>query len=155
MGGADGEAESVGGSDRGHGGDFRHCALGVGEMALADFFPHRDNNSLPSNHGAEAESHGYRDLHPKRNEAGGVVDVLFVISEDGGFGGSESRVVTLLHQADGFADEIHIIAEVAHLVVGDVLHLFVKSGFVADVGDQGAQREHGVGGELFCREYIG
>ena len=70
-------------------------------------------------------------------------------------GGGESRVVTLLHQANGFADEIHVVAEVADLVVGDVLHLFVESGLVADVADQGAQGEHGVGREIFVADVIG
>ena len=84
VGGADGEAEAVGGADGGHGGDFGDCALGVGEVALADFFADGDDDALPADHGAEAQSHGYGDLYPERNEAGGVVDVLFVVGEDGG-----------------------------------------------------------------------
>ena len=62
---------------------------------------------------------------------------------------------TFLHEANGFADQIHIVAEVAHAVVGDVLHLFVESGFVADVADQGAQGEHGVGREILGADVIG
>ena len=140
VGGADWEAEAVGGSDGGHGGDFGDCALGVGEVALANFFSHGDDDAFPSDHGAEAEGHGYGDFYPERNEARGVVDVLFVVGEDGGVLGGDLGLAAFLHEAQGFADQVHVVAEVAHAVVGDVLHLFVQSGFVADVVDHGAQR---------------
>src|SRR5271170_5021972 len=80
--GADGETESVGGADCGHGGDFGDRSLSVGQMLFADLFPDRDHDALPADHGAEAESHGYGDLYPERYEAGGVIDVLLVIGED-------------------------------------------------------------------------
>ena len=50
--------------------------------------------------------------------------------------------------------EIHVVAEVAHPVVGDVLHLLVERGFVADVADQGAQGEHGVGSEILVADVL-
>src|SRR5580700_6889075 len=74
--------------------------------------------------------------------------MLLVVREYGGLGSSKSGVMTSLHEPDGFADQIHVVAEVADLVVGDVLHLFVESGLVADIADQGAQREHGVRREI-------
>src|SRR5580704_2337815 len=117
VGGADGEAESVGGADGGHGGDFGYCSLRVSEMALADFFSNGYDDALPSNHGAESESHGDGNLDPEGNEAGGVIDVLFVVGEDGGVRGGDLRSVTFLHETQGFADEIHIIAEVTDAIV--------------------------------------
>src|SRR5580698_9827997 len=84
VGGADGEAETVGCADGGHGGDFGYCSLGVGEMLFANFFSDGYYDALPADHGAEAEGHGYGDFYPEGNESGGVIDVLFVVGEDGG-----------------------------------------------------------------------
>jgi len=88
--GADREAESVGSADSGHGGDFGGGTLCVSDMVLADFFADGDDDALPADHGAEAESDG--DFYPQRNEARGAVDVGFVVFEDGDIGGGELRL---------------------------------------------------------------
>ena len=54
----------------------------------------------------------------------------------------------LLHQPQSFADQVHVIAEIADLVLRDVTQLFVVHDFGADAVDQAAQRQHGVGSEF-------
>ena len=51
-------------------------------MILADFFSDGDHDALPTDHGAHAERQGDRNLYPRGDELGGVVDVLFVIGQD-------------------------------------------------------------------------
>src|SRR5580698_7671613 len=81
--------------------------------------------------------------------------MLFVVGQDCGVFGGNLGLAAFLHDAQSFADEIHVVAEVADAVVGDVLHLFVESGLVADVADQGAESEHGIGGEILVADVGG
>ena len=85
----DGQTEPIGCADGGHRGDFRGGALSVGEVVFADFFADGDDDALPADHGAEAECESGGDLHPKRNEAGGAIDVALVVLQDGDVAGSE------------------------------------------------------------------
>src|SRR5208282_4661947 len=80
--------------------------------------------------------------------------MLLVVAEDGVIGVGKLRFAALLHEPNGFADQVHVIAEVADLVVRNVLHLFVESSFVADVIDHGAQGKHGVGREILVANVL-
>lgn len=155
VGGAYGEAEPVGGSDGEHGGDFGGGALSVGEMFFADFFSYRYYDSLPTDHGAEAQGHGYGDFDPSGDEAGGGVDVLFVVVENFPIRGSDDGLLAFLHEAQGFAGDIHIVAEVAYAIVGNFCEFAEDSDFIADSRDQLAQGEHGVGSELPGTNVVG
>jgi len=48
--------------------------------------------------------------------------VLFVVVEDSPIAGSDRGQLIFLHQAQCFAGDVHIVAEVAHFVVGNSCH---------------------------------
>ena len=61
----------------------------------------------------------------------------------------------LLHQTDGFAGDVHVVADVGLLVGGNRFEFLVESDFVAQVLDQFAQGEDGVGLQLLGADVIG
>ncbi len=63
--------------------------------------------------------------------------------------------MALLHQADGFAGDVHVVAHVGLLVCGDGFELLVERDFVAEVFDQFSQREDRVGLEFFGADVVG
>src|SRR5262249_31353794 len=64
--------------DRSGGDHFGAGALAIGHVNLADFFPDRDDDALPSDHGAQSERDRDRDLDPQGNELGRVVERCLV-----------------------------------------------------------------------------
>ena len=103
-------------------------ALRVGQVFLADFFADGDDDALPADHGAHAERQGNRHLHPGGNELGGLVDFALVGWSDGSvLGRGEGGVVVLLHEPDGLAGHVHVVAHVGLLVGGDGLELLVEA----------------------------
>src|SRR6516164_1616799 len=118
--GTDGQTKSVGGANGGHRRNFGGCALCVSQVVLADFLAHGDHNALPANHGPEAQCQSYGNLNPKGNETSRAVQVDFVVLQHGGIRGGELRFSAFLHEANGFASQIHVVAEVANLVVRNV-----------------------------------
>src|SRR5580698_8080868 len=63
--------------------------------------------------------------------------------------------MSFVHQAQSFADDVHVVAEVADFVLRDGFEFAVESHFRSDAVDQVAQGEHGVGRELFGANVIG
>ena len=61
----------------------------------------------------------------------------------------------LLHQPDGLAGHVHIVADVGLLVGGNGLVLLVEGDFVVQVLDQFAQRQHGVRLNLLGADVVG
>ena len=51
-------------------------------MIFADLFTDGDDDSLPSDHRAQAERHRDRDLNPARDKLGRKIDMLFVVVEN-------------------------------------------------------------------------
>src|SRR5262245_22395405 len=101
-------------------------------MVLADFFADGDDDALPTDHGAEAESERDGDFDPQRNKASRAVNVGLVILQNRDVGRRELRLATFLHDAKCFAGEIHVVAKVADLVVGDLGEVFEEGHFGAD-----------------------
>ena len=87
-------------------------------------------------------------FYPKRNEARGLVDVALVILEHGGVGGRNCRFAGFLHDAQRFAGEVHVIAEIANLIVRHVLEILELRHFRSDIVDQRTHGQHSVGLEF-------
>ena len=104
--GADWEAETIRGADRSHRRNLGGSSLSVGEMLLADLFSDCDDDPFPSHHRAQAQRHGHGDLYPGRDEAGGMVDVLFVIGKRGRVCLRELWLAAFLREPQSLADEI-------------------------------------------------
>ena len=73
MGGADRQAEVVGGEDGGHGDQFGAGALRVGQVLFADLFADRDHNALPAHHGAQPRASATATFTQVGDELGGLV----------------------------------------------------------------------------------
>ena len=124
-------------------------------MIFADFLPNRDYNSFPSDHGPEAERQGYRHLHPVRDELCGIINVRFVVFYHRGIGRRKLRIPGFLHQAQGFADYIHVVPEVAHLVLGNRFQFFIQRHLSPDSVHKFPHREHGVGRKVLRADIVG
>lgn len=59
LSGTDRQSRLIGGENRSHRDEFGRGALHVTEVRFADFFAHRNHDSLPVNHGARAERDGH------------------------------------------------------------------------------------------------
>ena len=114
MSGRHRQAEHVRCADGQHGHRFRRGALRVGQVGLADLFADRHHDALPANHGAQPERDRHRDLHPQRNKARRVVDLLLEQLQLAGGVGVEVADFVLVHQANGFAGQVHVVTHVAH-----------------------------------------
>ena len=77
-----------------------------------------------------------------------AIDVLLVVLEHGRVRGRNLRLAALLHQPERFAHDIHVVAEVAHAIVGHLGQFLEERHLGADVVDQFAHGQHGVGGEV-------
>ena len=75
--------------------------------------------------------------------------------ESGVLGGGECRVAGLLHEADGLAGNIHVVADVGLVLRGNRLEHLVERHFVVQVFDQFAQRKNGVGLKLLGADVVG
>ena len=89
------------------------------------------------------------------NELGGFVHLALVGRQGGVLGSGEGWVVVLLHQADGFAGDVHVVAHVGLLVCGDGFELLVECDFMAEVFNQFAQSEDRIGLELLGADVVG
>ncbi len=69
--------------------------------------------------------------------------------------GGEGRIVVLLHQANGFAGHIHVVADVGLVLRGNRLEDLVESDFVVQVLDQFAQRQNRVRLHLLGADVVG
>jgi hypothetical protein len=72
-----------------HGNQLGACALGVGEVLLADLFADGDDDALPADHGSHAQRQGDGDLDPDGDELGGLVYCALVGGECLCLGGGE------------------------------------------------------------------
>ena len=63
--------------------------------------------------------------------------------------------MVFLHEPDGLAGHIHVVAHVGLLVGGDGLEFLVECDFVAQILNQLAQRENRVGLELLGADVVG
>src|SRR6202030_1513010 len=113
-----------------------------------------EHDALPADHGAKSESDGNGDFYPQWNKARNFVDVDLVIFQRGGISSRKIRCAAFLHDAQGFAGQVHVITKVAHLVVGLVLEILELSHFRADVVDQSAHGQHGVGLEFLGADKV-
>jgi hypothetical protein len=86
-----------------------------------------------------------RHLHSRWDEFCGVVDVLLVIAQYLPVRSGNLRLMGLLHEAKGFADQIQVVAEIADSIIGNLRELAKQSRLIADVADQLAQRQHRIG----------
>ena len=69
-----------------------------------------------------------------------ALSTLLLVGVEGGvFVGGECRVVVLLHQPDGFAGHVHVVADVGLLVGRNRLELLVERDFVVQILHQLAQ----------------
>ncbi len=142
MRGTDRQAEVIGGEDGEHGHQLGAGALCVGKVLFADLFANGDDDALPSDHGAHAQSQSHGNLYPGGNELGGLVDRGLVSLEAGVLRRREGRLLGFLHDANGFAGHVHVVAHVGLLIGGNSLQFLVKSDFVAGVFDQFAKRQN-------------
>ena len=115
MGGGYRQAEDVGHADGAGCGDLCRHALGVGHALLADLLADGQDHALPADHGAQAQRYRYGDLHPQRDEARGVVDLLLEQLQLALGVSIEMADLALVHQANGFAGQVHVVAHVAHV----------------------------------------
>jgi hypothetical protein len=105
------------------------------QVRFADPLTDRDNNTLPADHRAQTERDGDRDLYPAGNELGRVVEGLFVGGQRRDVLGIEVAFLVLHQEADRLWREIHVIADIFHLIhrhfgdraglrdlVGDIAH---------------------------------
>ena len=69
--------------------------------------------------------------------------------------GGEGRVVALLHQADGFAGHVHVVADVGLLLGRNRLELLVEGHFVVQILDQFAERQNRVRLQLLGADVVG
>ena len=135
------QPKRVGGKDRAHGHQSGACALRIGQVVLADLFPHGDDDALPAHHGAQAQRQRHGHLHPVGNELGRLVHLALVVLQCGVLRRREGRIVALLHQADGFAGHVHVVAHVGLLLRRNRLEHFIQGYFVVQVLHQLSKRQ--------------
>src|SRR5262245_9247020 len=95
--------------------------LGICHVALADLLADGDDDTLPSDHGAKAERDGDRDLHPERDELGGVVERALVGAQGSTLILGQVVLLVLQQEADRFGREIHVVAGIGHGLRGYAL----------------------------------
>ena len=155
MGGTDGQAKVVGGGNGGHCDQFRAGSLGIGQMLLADFFSDGHNDALPTDHRSHTQRQGHSHLDPDGDKFGGLIDLALVIGEDRILFGGKGGVVILLHQADGFAGHIHVVAHVRLLVRGNRLEFLIECHFVIQVLNQLTEGQDRIRLQLFAGNVTG
>ena len=124
-------------------------------MLLANLLANCDNDAFPADHRAKPESECYSNLDPVGNELGGLVDFVLVVRERSIFVRGEGRIVVFLHQANGFAGHVHIVADVCLVLRRDRFKYLVESDFVVQVFHQLAQRQYGVRLQLLGANVVG
>src|SRR5262249_26967038 len=129
-------------------------ALSVSEVVLSDPLSNRNHNTLPSDHRPEAQSQRDRDLYPGRNEFGSEVDVVLVIPENFLFVRTEFRFARFLHETQGFTDNVHIIAKIAHPFRRNVAERFEFFDFATNLINVLPQSEHRIVVELSTPDIV-
>ena len=153
MGCADGETESVGEADGNHGCDFGGRPLSVGEVGFADLFTDGDDDALPADHGAEAESESDGDFDPGGDEFGRLVEELLVIAEDRSVSrGNLGSTSGLGKQGHRGAGEVHLVTDVGLHGRWNATERAVGGGLVANVVDFLLKSERNAGVVLLGAE---
>src|SRR5215471_3655023 len=150
-----GKTETVCGHNRPHCCNLSGRALSVSEVILSDFFSNRNYNTLPSDHRSQTQGQRDCNLHPVRNEFCSEVDVLLVIGEDFFFVGTEFRMARLLHDPQGLANNVHVVAEVARPVRRDISEQFEFSYLIADLVDVLPQSQHRIPTKFSRSDVVG
>ena len=149
MGRADGKAEPIGKADGCHGDQFSRSSLTIGHVGLSDLLADRDDDALPTDHGAKSEGEGDRRLDPDGDEVGDPVD-RFCCCLGTLFRTRGVELVILGQLGHDRGEEIQIRAEYSALLLGD----FSDRGDVLD--DLGGIRGYRAdGGEKFGRGLVG
>src|SRR5262245_11280885 len=139
---ADWKTDAICRHDCGHGGDLGSRTLSVSQVVLPDLLSNRNYNALPANHRPKTQCKRDGNLYPVGNELGSDVDVLLVMAENSFFVRTEFRLVRLLYDPQGFANNVHIIAEVAHPLRRNVSERFEFLYFVTDLVNVLPQSKH-------------
>ncbi len=122
----------------------------VSHVGFADFFTHGHHDALPAHHGAQAEGDGHGDLHPQRNKACGIVDLLLEQLQLALGISVEIADLVLVHQANGFAGQVHVVTHVAYGFGGDFGQGAVAFYFITDLAGEGSEGRH-----QFWRGFLG
>ena len=114
----------------------------VGQVGLADLFADRHHDAFPADHGAQPQCNRHRDLYPQRNKPRRIVDLLLEQLQLAAGVGVEVADLVLVHQANGFAGQVHVVTHVAHGFGGHFGQRAVTLDLGADTaGERGEGRD--------------
>ena len=107
-------------------------------MLLADLFSHRDHDASPADHRSQAESQRDGNFDPVGDKPRRLVHRALIVLESFAFTSVENRRLAFFHQADivflhqtnGLAGNIHVVADVGLVLRRDGLEDLVESYFV-------------------------
>ena len=160
MRGADGQSKLISGKYGRHRNQSGAGALRIGQVLLTDLLAYRDDNASPADHGAESKRQRDGHFDPVGNEPCRFVEPALVVIQRRGFIGGKTGIVVLLHQPDGFAGEVHVVADIGLILSWNRLEFLVKDHFAIHILNQAAEGKNGgrlqflgtdIGGDLGAR----
>lgn len=110
------------------------------QVGLADFLAHGHHDvRFPADHGPKPQGDGHGDLHPQRNSQVELSICCLNSCSLPWVSASEMADLVLVHQANGFTAQVHVVTHVADGFGGDFGQGAVAFDFIADLAGEAAR----------------